>query len=565
MMDVLADDAWGMAEALAAPLPDEDARQRDLDARELIRATAGVWNQALEQFGGGDALLDAEAFGRRLALLLEQDLITQPVTGFGVVVGEALAAGWRAFDHVFVAGLSAGVFPQRAIAEGLFDAGERRAMIAAGLPLEDPDAWRAREQALFHVLCAAPRRSLTLSWPAADSEGREVARSAYADEAVAVALRACPKRADDGKDADDVLGDAGILEKIPLDRVLTPGFPIVAGEDAVAHARAVATREWERTTDASAWNGEIEDPDAKEWLAKHYGEDFTWSATQLEHLAKCGWSWFAARVLRLETKADGDDLMEPTTRGALLHDALDRFFKAMRERNGGKPVFLREADKKEADAAMAAVLDEAWNEARERGEWLGPDALHDTVRAELGNDLRKYLAFEITRNEASYNARTNAARQVRTGAEQGELAFNGVEIAAGGARFLLRGKVDRVDRGVDERVPNAERYIAAIDYKSSASSTPAKGQSKGWEDGVVLQVPLYAAALRAEFPSDVVARIEYRTLRSPKVVHPLVLVPLHGGKVQAGDAAEQKLQGALDAAGRRVLAVRGGILPAAPA
>ena len=181
-------------------------------------------------------------FAERLQLLLEQDLVTPPVTDFGVVVAEALAGGWRAFDHVFVVGLAAGDFPQRTTAGGILDRDDRRALIAAGLPIDEPDAWRGRESELFRVICAAPRQMLTLSWPVMDAAGREVARSAFVDEAAATLARG-RGIADD----DDALEEAGILERVPTNHALVPGFPVANDAAAIAHARNSAALENART------------------------------------------------------------------------------------------------------------------------------------------------------------------------------------------------------------------------------------------------------------------------------------------------------------------------------
>lgn len=555
----LTDGAWGLSEALAEPLADRDTWNADVRARDLIAEYALAWRDALRRFGGDDTPIDALTFTGRLQLLLEQDLVTPPTTDFGVVVAEALAAGWRAFDHLFVVGLSAGVFPQRPSSGGLLDRDDRLALIAAGLPIDAPDAWRAREAELFRVICAAPRVALTLSWPVMDAGGRDVARSAYADEAAAVLARA---QAVD--DTDDALEGAGVLERIPTWESLVPGYPVATDAAAVAHARETAAREAARSTAPSAWNGAIEEATLTEWIDARYGDHYTWSATQLEQVAKCRWHWFAQRLLALEPRADADDLMEPTVRGSIAHDALDRFFKAAFARVNA-PVFLRTADKEWALALLDASLDDAWNAAVKAGEWLGPEMLRQVALAELRAELQGYVTFEIVWNEKSYTANTSASKQVRSGFVEGEHKFNDVRITGSDVTFTLRGSIDRVDRGVDERVPGADRYIAAIDYKSTKYSTPAGGDKKGWDDGVVLQVPLYAAALQQLRPQDLVARMEYRTLRSPEVVHPLSLAPVARGAIQDATDAEQKLADALDAAGTRVLQVRSAQLPADPA
>ena len=560
--ETLADGEWGIGERLAEPCADEEVWRADRRAAEAIAGLARAWREATERFAHAAAPLDASGFGDRLALMLAQDLITPPSTDFGVVVAEALAAGWRSFAHVFVVGLASGAFPKRPAPGALFDPVERRALSAAGLALDPVDAWRDRERELFRVLCAGARETLTLSWPAMDAEGREVARSAYVDEAVATLARR--EGVAEADEVDDALVAKGLLTIVPTHEQLVPRFPVARDAGAVAHAREAAARELARDTAASPWNGRIESAELVADLADRYAEHYQWSATQLEEAAKCRWQWFANRQLRLEARADADDLMEPTTRGSIMHDALDRFFAAARTEFGA-PAYLRTDHHERARGLMAAALDEAWRAMEATGAWLGPVPTRHVARAELATELDAYLAFEIEWNEKSYSKGATTSRaNVRTGAAEGEFDFSDVALEGGGVRFRLRGRVDRVDRGVDERVDDAERYIAAIDYKSTKGSTPAGGKKEAWDDGIVLQVPLYAAALRAARPGDRLARMEYRTIRGPGAVHQLVLAPMKKDALQDGEAGEAKLAGALDAAGRVIAQLRRGELPAAP-
>jgi ATP-dependent helicase/nuclease subunit B len=557
--DTLRDTAWGIATALAKPIVDRDAWNVDVRASDLIAELSLAWVNALSEFGATHEPITADAFGERLDLLLDHDLITPPTTDFGVVVGEALAAGWRSFDHVFVLGLSAGTFPQRPSPGAILDRDDRRALIDAGLPLDPPDAWRSREQELFRVVCAAPTHTLTLSWPVMDAAGREVTRSAFVDEAASTLARSLSI-----ENEDDALESAGILERIPTNAALVRGFPVANTSAAIDHARVLAARENDRSLAPSPWNGSIEDQELLAWLSTRYGASFVWSATQLEQVAKCRWHWFAQRLLRLDTQGEPDDSMEPTTRGSIMHAALHSFFTGLKAKSS-EPVFLTEDPGGELANQMTAALKSAWADAGEKDEWLGPLALRTVAREELRVELLGYLKFELDWNTKSFKGNTNASKQIRTGFVDGELKLNSVELVGNGLRFLLRGSVDRVDHGIDDRVPTAAQYIAAIDYKSSIYSTPAGGKKTGWDDGVVLQVPLYAAALRKQYPDTLLSRMEYRTLRSPAVVHPLSLAPLKKGEVQDATDAEAKLDGALDAAGRRIGEVRRGELPANPA
>ena len=563
----LEDGEWGIGERLAEPCADESVWQADLRARDAILGLATSWQRATGTFDHDAAPLDAEAFGERFALMLAQDVVTAPATDFGVVVAEALAAGWRSFAHVFVVGLSAGAFPRRPAPGPLFDPVERRALSAAGLALDPVDAWRDRERELFRVLCAGARESLTLSWPTMDADGREVARSAYVDEAAAALARRAGL--DENDALDEALRDRGVLQSLATHEQLVPGYPIAREAAALSHARELAAREAGRSTAPGPWNGTIEDPALVEWLTQRYGERFVWSATQLEEAAKCRWQWFASRLLKLEERQDADDLMEPTTRGVIVHEALDRLFVAARAAFGA-PAFLRTPQREQARELLATALSEAWNAAIARGEWLGPVATRTAARAEILHELLGYLDFEIAWNESTWDNRTKASKAVRSGAEAGEFRFDAVALEADGVRFRLRGTIDRVERGLsdsDANVDGADGYVSAIDYKSTKYSVPAGGKGAAWDDGIVLQLPLYAAALRALRPEDRLARIAYRSIRGPAELHVLNLAPVRKGEVQqaAAQEAEAQLAAALAAAARRIREVRRGEFPAAPA
>lgn len=562
---VLHDPAWGIPAALERPDGGDEIARHDLRARDAITVIIDGWLSALATFGAPSAPMDADRFLDRLSLMLAQDLVTPPATDFGVVVAEALAAGWRAFDHVFVTGMSAGEFPRRPSAGQLVDAQERQALIHAGLPLDAPDAWRAREHELFRVLTAGATRSLTLSWPAMDAEGREVARSAFADEMASAIAHANGLVEDEGEKLDAALIKHGLLTRVDAQQVLIEGFPVARDNGVLDHARVVAERERGRSERPYPWNGLIEDGAMVSSLASRYDEAYQWSATQLEQAAKCRWHWFAARQLGLETLGDADDQLEPTVSGSIRHDALDRFFARAASEHGA-PVQLMPDDREWAEAGIARALDEAWSAAAAEGAWLGPEVLRPLARAELLRELVAYVRFEIGYNDDGVSRpRTNAAKIVRSGAIQGEVAFSDVSLEGGGVSFRLRGSIDRIDEGLDDRVTGAERYLAAIDYKSSIYSTPAGGRKKGWDDGIVLQVPLYAAALAKLRPEHVIARMEYRTLRNPEVVHQLCLHGVKGGAIVETPEAHERLDGALKDAGELIAEIRRGELPASPA
>jgi hypothetical protein len=257
--------------------------------------------------------------------------------------------------------------------------------------------------------------------------------------------------------------------------------------------------------------------------------------------------------------------MDAATRGSLLHDALSRFFDHAAGRFGS-PVLLR------AEHAAAAIplaeqsLDEALEDARGK-RWLGSELLLGPKRLELWRILRGYLEWEIEQNERMFvSGRGGLPRRIRTGVHSHEMVLGEIEFCRGDIRIKFRGFVDRVEVGIDTRF-DAGCYVAAVDYKTTVWSCPGAGKGAAWTDGVVLQVPLYAEALKARFPGAKTARVEYRALKGKKVVHQLELYEFDKNSHRAvGDEeGEAKLEAALDAVADHVRTARSGQFPVRPA
>ena len=98
--------------------------------------------------------------------------------------------------------------------------------------------------------------------------------------------------------------------------------------------------------------------------------------------------------------------------------------------------------------------------------------------------------------------------------------------------------------------------IAAVDYKSSVYSTPGGGNKQAWDDGIVLQVPLYAWALTQLNPGKEVCRVEYRALKQRKLGHTLQLYQVTKTNRWRRRTIHAKMDAALDAAAGHVGAVR---------
>jgi hypothetical protein len=129
----------------------------------------------------------------------------------------------------------------------------------------------------------------------------------------------------------------------------------------------------------------------------------------------------------------------------------------------------------------------------------------------------------------------------------------------------FRGSIDRVEVSVDSRAAES-KFLAASDYKSSEWSTPGLGKPGAWDDGVVLQVPLYAYALTQLRPEYEIARVDYLSLKNPKSVHLLQLYTFDkkSARPQEDAKAQERWQAALDGAIVQIKRVRAGEFPPGP-
>lgn len=531
----LDEDPWGLEDhLLRVPANRWDLVRIDRLGWEYLRFILRDRLTAERQWPSAEGSLSVRDFQARLSTWLEGEVIISSPGGGGVAVLEAQAASGRTFDHVFLVGMNAGRFPRRLHASLLMGEADRSALRGVGLPLETAEDWHARERTLFESLLSAATESVVLSYVSLDETGGDAIPSSFLD----------------------VLSDGHAV------RVGTGSPARCRSPELALHAMRAAEIESRRATGLlSPWNGAIEDTGLRTWLAETFGDDRIWSPTEVEAFAKCPWAHFSGRLLRLRLHEDPDGDIDPRARGAVLHDALRRFYTGSSHRLGG-PVWLKREDSGWTMDLLQASLAEALAAAEGR-VWLGHPALRSVKLRELQQQLEEYIAFEIDENEKSFEAATTAGKNIRTVVSEHEVAFDQASLERGGITFRYRGAVDRVELGADDRAPGD--WLAAVDYKNTIYSCPGGGHASAWTDGVVLQIPLYAWALGQLRPNATVARVEYRAIKQARRVHSLSLVKVSARGAAPNPPDADRMEQALDAVVRHVRRLRQGEFPAQPA
>ena len=542
-----ADDPWQLR-ALVNKVPDDRFELARLDIAGWNRVCAIVteWRNAVSSQPTTSETVSIAAFAAQLARAFGGDVALWTPVHRGVQVIEALAAAYRSFDHVFIVGMESGSFPKPTASSPVLDDADREALAAAGIPLDVGALWDQRERELFRVLVAGAAKALTVSFSRLDANAREVIRSVFVEELADVAeLR---------------------TSELPSYEVIIDGVPLVTASDGAANAGRMAMIEREREAGLlTVHNGHITAPDLVAFLESEFGNDRRWSPTQLEEMAKCGWAYMSKRLLRLEAFSEPTADVERTTSGIVLHKTLERFYDAAKQKLG-TPVFLRLEDETWAEPMLIACLDESL--AFLSGEHrLGHPLLLEAKRAEFLRTAWRFLQWEMQFHDDMTNPMSKARKAptlVRTAVDEHELKFSDMTYTQGDVTIRYGGTIDRVEVGIDPRAAGTA-FVAAVDYKSTRSSTPGAGQKGAWSDGVVLQVPLYAYALSKLRPTAEVARVQYLALKQREAVHSLELYTItKADGLQQDPDSQTQWQDALTAAVNAVRQARRGEFPARP-
>jgi ATP-dependent helicase/DNAse subunit B len=412
----------------------------------------------------------------------------------GVQVLEAQDAALVPFEHTFVIHVNDGVFPVRATEGGIFSEEERSVLIAAGLPLEDRSLALRREHALWHAITTSG--TVTASYRTTDPRGTPLLPSLVlpAHDAASELPRSLELV------SDPITRDQS--RQRAADALMTGSGDVVTSEvdvmrRAILNAHAEQARGVpDRTVPAAPgmWNGAIRDPVILELLRTRYGPEHVWSASQLQTYTRCPFFFLIDRVLRLRPLEEAEEATSPLTFGGVAHDMLEQFYATCLDE---LPASLRDRAAERLESVIGKVIAE-----REAGaDWLGTPALWGVTKSGIADVVRAYVAWELEYLD-SKGERPWRCEYVLQDAEQLPVVITGLDVAGASASMRLTGRVDRID--VDRR----GRYHI-LDYKSS--NVPA---AKGYDDGVLLQAPLYAEAIRQSAGLDV-AGARYRALKKP--------------------------------------------------
>lgn len=444
----------------------------------------------------GDRELDSAAWHDRLRRFAAANelAITTPLKT-GVQVLEAHEAALTPYRHTFIVHANDGEFPRTSRASGVFSEEERRRLAALGLPLAGREEALRRERSLWRAVAAG--ESVTISYRTTDARGVPRLPSLMVPEHDP--SRELPRTLDvldrvraagwDGEiqPVSEAEHRRHEVQRLRAVRVGGDRAPFTTPDPArIRHAVLGAYAEEMRSgvggESPNPWNGLVRDPAVLAQLRETFGDDYVWSATQLQSYARRPFDFFLARVLKVGEVEEAEEETSPLAFGSVAHGILERYYRRV------LPVPPRELDEQAAAAYDRAAEEVCREFEADADQWLGLPILWAVTRRDVVEKVREFLARDLKRLEKEGEVPVEVERAFG-GWEEGDpppITLEGRDVRGRPARLRLRGRIDRIDR----HGPEDDGWLKVVDYKSGG--IPGRA---GYDDGALLQSALYLKAV----------------------------------------------------------------------
>jgi len=265
--------------------------------------------------------------------------------------------------------------------------------------------------------------------------------------------------------------------------------------------RRVLTMEDARSSPGfTAWDGNLAGArNISKRLSIRDGAAF--SATRLEKWADCPFKYFLENILNIAVLDPPEDLLEidPMERGSLLHRVLERFINEC-SFAGIVPAYGDPWQKKHLALLTGIAMDE-FTDAGRRGV-TGHPLLWEAAQTEMLHDLSIFLQEDNALRAENVSSPEYAEYSFGIDGDTRSHAAPRVALASG-PTIKFRGKIDRIDF-------NPGRSKAwVIDYKTGRARNLDVFKKDMLMGGTLLQLPVYALALRAGLDRDCVIEAMY--------------------------------------------------------
>ena len=435
------------------------------------------------------AQLDFEFFMRELrAALAVTRLEVRASRAGGVLVAPASEARGLPQRHVFIPGLSAGIFPGQQPVDPLHLNSERKALAERGADLGARPV--TADDALFFQLLGQARESLMITRPTVENgtplvashlwqELRKVCpeqpvtrirRGAVASvqeaasvEEALVALAAQP----------DAAGSASLWRWLQLEH----GALLAQ----VEHAGRVESSRLSRFIPFDRYSGILSDERLITQVKLQLGPERVWSATQLNDLGACRYRYFASRILELEELWQPETGLNALELGTLNHAILERVYSELENRE-------LTIEPENLDSALQLLDCSAQQVFKDAPQLLERpmDELWPWQQRIMRTRLEAFVRLDFFENSPVGKRLRGTGRRARWL----ERRF-GHDDEDFSIPLLVDGRPEELRlRGVIDRVDEADGRMLVLDYKSGSSPL----SPDDLREGVNVQMLVYLRA-----------------------------------------------------------------------
>ena len=369
------------------------------------------------------------------------------------------------FDEVFVCGLVEKEFPRPWSQDPLLLDDERvtlqRALNAKGNDFQIPLRSRARfqERFLFRTVVNSARRRLVLSYPRVEPvQGREWLASTY----LLHALEAVTGMSADYESLESFVRTSPQARRVSINRFkgrsakhslnsfeydltklgsalqskVSDGVAYLFCADEQFQRAVLAERSRYRTREFTAFDGSLENSPLRSQLHASIAQ---LPAAKIQRYASCPYEYFVQHVLELEGAAEPHWIqpLNPGARGMLLHEILEKFYRAEIEANHW-PL------SRDAGARLEQVASETFAEF-ERLQVPGLPLLWKIEQSKLRQKLRAFFETELATASPFQPRYFNAAYGMSEGDPQLSREQAVRMPLQNGLMPEVHGKIDRVD------------------------------------------------------------------------------------------------------------------------
>ncbi|MCY4008590.1 MAG: PD-(D/E)XK nuclease family protein [Anaerolineaceae bacterium] len=473
---------------------DEIALSRLVEVLESLRVSAEMF--------ASEAIFQPSFAWVLEELLQDQSIQSQPLFQNAVTITTLFAARGMNLEHCYVLGLSEANLSAPEVGSCWLLRAEREYLRERGLPLQlDQEGLHVHE--VLHQVCAATRETLTLS-RAAQVEGMPTSASAFWNAVEdcfsdsSFAARTSYYELGDEANRSNCASEIELLNAWFSKR--SQGQIPVKLQSWVYHhperkkrwqfvEQAVALDEQrQRKQPPHSFNGRLLLPSTRDEVLRELNEDYVWSVSQLNELVRCGYRFFAKRILDLAPPPPDEESLESLFFGDLIHQALFALYEPFRR----EKIPIAPGNRDLALASLAEIVETLFENGASRYIQLQErwqPSLMQPLREYITGFLRRIIEADFS-NPSPFHKWGNAPRMVTHLEHSFHVTMDLND--APSYPFHLRGTIDRIDRLGD-------RYII-IDYKSGLHRLTRNELAQGLD----LQLPLYLLAQQKSQGSQIV-------------------------------------------------------------